>query len=209
MGFQHLADLVRDAQEAGLSSDGTTSATELSFLAGVASDPRIERIAEIGFNGGFSSYTFLSANPRAAVYSFDLCQFDYSMAAKAHIDELFPGRHTLIPGDSTSTVPEFSRRHPDLRFDLIFIDGGHAYDVAKADLHNTRALATERTVLVIDDLTPWKPWGRGPTQAWLEALDAGTVSLAFLVQDGIIVTSLDPSGERSRVWALGGYRDLA
>ncbi|HWC82329.1 MAG TPA: class I SAM-dependent methyltransferase [Pseudonocardiaceae bacterium] len=208
MGLPQLVKLVNDAQQAGLSSDGTTSATELSFLAGVAYEPRIARIAEIGFNGGFSSFTFLSANPQAEVVSFDLCAFDYSLPAKAHLDELFPGRHTLIPGDSTATVPKFAEENPELRFDLIFIDGGHEYEVARADLHNTRALATEDTILVIDDLTPWKPWGRGPTQAWLEALDAGRNSQRFIVQDGLITMTLDPSGQSSRVWALGGYLGL-
>jgi hypothetical protein len=68
-----------------------------------------------------------------------------------------------------------------------------------------KALATKDTILIIDDLTPWKPWGRGPTRAWQEALQKGSATQSMLFQDGIIVTTAEPSGLRSRVWAVGGY----
>lgn len=57
-------------------------------------------------------------------------------------------------GDSLATVPEFHRKNPMvkcfggrhratcmLRGELIFIDGGHSYDVAIRDLKNFAALA--------------------------------------------------------------------
>jgi predicted O-methyltransferase YrrM len=205
MGFQHLEGLVNKAKAAGHGSDGTTSATVLSFLAGVASDPKVKLVGEIGFNGGFSSYAFLSANPEASVYSFDLCQFEYSVPAKQHIDSLFPGRHKLITGDSTTTVPEFGRTSPGTNFDLIFVDGGHSYDIARQDLRNMQSMATSETTLIVDDLTPWKPWGQGPTRAWQEALKTGLVIQELIVQDGIVVTTAESSSMRSRVWAVGRY----
>jgi predicted O-methyltransferase YrrM len=85
-----------------------------------------------------------------------------SRIAKKLIDERFPGRHTLICGDSRKTVPEFKASNPDLRFDLVFIDGGHDYEVPKADLLNMRELASEGTAVILDDLIPWFAFGRGP-----------------------------------------------
>ena len=205
MGLKYLEDLLVQASQAGRAADGATNAAELSFLAGLARDPRVKVIGEIGFNSGFSSYTFLAANPGALVYSFDLGQFSYSLPAKLHIDSLFPGRHTLIAGNCTETVPEFERGNPGLKFDVIFIDGGHDYETVRADLRNMGALATGDTVLVIDDLTPWKPWGAGPARAGQEAQQEGLATQSLLIQDGLVVTAAEPGEMRSRVWAVGGY----
>jgi hypothetical protein len=45
---------------------------------------------------------------------------------------MFPGRHELITGDSRETVPAFADEYPTRAFDLIYIDGGHDYEIAKA-----------------------------------------------------------------------------
>jgi predicted O-methyltransferase YrrM len=118
-----------------------TAATNPSSptLAELARWPGIRSIAEIGFNAGVSSFNFLDANREAAVYSFELGYYGYTSAAKWHLDRMFPRRHRLIIGDSVQTVPQFHARHPGLRFDLIFIDGGHLYDTALADLRNMRS----------------------------------------------------------------------
>ncbi len=50
--------------------------------------------------------------------SFDLVEHGYTTVDKKIVDKKFPGRHTVIAGDSTKTVPEFTRQNPDARFDL-------------------------------------------------------------------------------------------
>jgi predicted O-methyltransferase YrrM len=204
MAIEYLDGLVRAAIKAGQEWEGSGDTEELEYLANLASGPQIRKIAEIGFNAGMSSYTFLEANPEAVVYSFDLGEYSYVQAAKEHIDQAFPGRHMLIIGDSKTTVPEFQKNHPGLVFDLIFVDGGHTYELAKADLLNMRSFATEDTVLVTDDLTPWKPWGEGPTKAWSEMVSRGLVRQLELYRDGHKVTSIEPPGDRS--WVMGKYR---
>ena len=126
-----------------------------------------KRIMEIGFNAGHSSELFLKYTS-AHVTSFDLGEHSYVAHAKEYIDAYYPGRHSLILGDSTVTVPKCIGK-----YDVIFIDGGHDYSVALADLQNARQLARKNTIVIMDDTmyTPeWvHPYTVGPTQAWLES----------------------------------------
>jgi len=126
-----------------------------------------KRILEIGFNGGHSSELFLKYTS-AHVTSFDLGEHPYVAHAKEYIDAYYPGRHALILGDSTVTVPQCNGT-----FDVIFIDGGHDYAVALADLQNCRRLAHPGTIVIMDDTmyTPaWvHPYTVGPTQVWVES----------------------------------------
>lgn len=181
----------------------STSAEELLYLVNAVKRTGARTVAEIGFNAGFSAYAFLSANPDVHMVSFDLGEHAYTRTAKGLIDRKFPGRHTVVYGDSTLTVPDYHAKNPDTRFDLIFIDGGHSYEVAKADITNMRPFSTGTTAVVIDDLTPWKPWGKGPTKAWNEAIDDGWVVQEELYKDGAPVEVMEPPGKRS--WALGRY----
>jgi predicted O-methyltransferase YrrM len=203
LSVNYLDLLVQEAAAGGRYFDYGCDETELSYLAGLASRTGAKLIGEIGFNAGSSSYTFLQASPGSLVCSFELGIFDYTPVAKEHIDRVFPDRHRLIYGNSLRTVPEFRRDNPGLKFDLIFIDGGHAYEVARGDLHNMRELATSETVLVVDDITPWKPCGVGPTQAWLEATHEGSVSQHELIKEGTAVAAIEPPG--NRLWAVGAY----
>jgi predicted O-methyltransferase YrrM len=187
----------------GLPLEGSSSASELLYLVQTVRRTNARLVGEIGFNAGFSSYTVLASCPQAKVVSFDLCEHAVSRAAKRLMDRKFPGRHTLICGDSRETVPSFAAENPDVRFDVAFIDGGHEYEVAKADIDNMRALCSPDTAVIMDDLTPWQSWGKGPHQAWGEAIEAGAVSQTEMFKDGEPVDVLEPPGVRA--WALGRY----
>ena len=203
MGVEYLESLVKKAIESEQPWEGSGDAAELEYLSSLARQPQVKLIGEIGFNAGLSSYSFLEANPFAKVYSFDLGEYDYVKVAKKHIDEAFPGRHTLIIGDSLVTVPEFRTKNPNIYFDLIFVDGGHAYNIAKSDLLNMKTMSNSDTMLVTDDLTPWKPWGEGPTRAWTEAIHEKIIIQTELWRDGKAVLTIEPPGDRS--WSLGRY----
>ena len=81
---------------------------------------KIKTILEIGFNGGHSADFFLS-HRGVSVVSFELTPGNQALVGKKYMDEKYPGRHEIVWGDSTMTVPKFESR----KFDLIFIDGGH------------------------------------------------------------------------------------
>ena len=203
MSFERLEEIVDEARGHGWFVEGSANAEQLAFLKTLATRQEIRRIGEIGFNAGFSSYAFLSANPLVHVTSFDLGEHEYLAMAKEHIDSEFPERHTLVVGDSRQTIPQFADAETDGPFDLIFIDGGHTYEVASADIANMKLLAHDGTVLVFDDLLPHKPWGEGPIRAWREAMGAGTVVQIGLFQDGVEVEEIGPDAARG--WAVGRY----
>lgn len=135
----------------------------------------IKTAMEIGFNAGHSAEIFLRTNPSVHLTSFDLGVHDYVAVAKDYIDLTYPSRHTLILGDSTKTIPT----HKQTTYDLIFIDGGHDYEVAKADLLNCRRFAHENTIVIMDDTMYREGYSHsfniGPTRSWLEAIEQGII----------------------------------
>jgi predicted O-methyltransferase YrrM len=137
-------------------------------------------IMEIGFNAGHSADIFLNNNPNITLTSFDLGCHGYVYVAKEYIDATYPNRHTLIIGDSTETVPKYINDNPGKTFDLIFIDGGHDYKIAKADLENCMKLAHKDTVVAMDDTIHTHNlvtgWTIGPTRTWTEHLISNAIT---------------------------------
>ena len=130
-------------------------------------------VMEIGFNAGHSAEIFLENNKTLKLTSFDLGKYDYTSIGKQYLDITYPNRHTLILGDSILTVPDYIKNN-FITFDVIFIDGGHDYFVANADLENCFKLAHKDTIIILDDTvytSEWKCfWNDGPTKAWTECL---------------------------------------
>lgn len=81
---------------------------------------------------------------------------------KVAVDPLFQfdlkAARTANPGATYHQVPSdeyFTRvRHPDERFDLIFVDGLHTFDQTLRDLLNATSCLTPTGVIVIDDVMP-------------------------------------------------------
>jgi tetratricopeptide (TPR) repeat protein len=145
-------------------------------------------VAETGFGRGQSAWAFLSANPELTMVSFDLVEYEGARTAKEIIDRYFPGRHTLIEGNSIDTVQE----HGADDFDLVFIDGGHDYDPAASDLRN---FAKSGRTVIFDDLVD-ADWAEGGVKAWEEATASdGFIDAQQLLRDG-----------EGRCWGIGRYR---
>jgi len=127
---------------------------------------------EIGFNAGHSAELFLSSNKNINLVSFDIGMHGYVKLGKQFIDKTYPDRHTLIIGNSLDTVPEYFKKN-NKKFDLIFIDGGHEYNVAKGDILNCKNLAHDKTTVIMDDTMNksylMMDWNIGPNNAWKEA----------------------------------------
>ncbi|HEX4221897.1 MAG TPA: class I SAM-dependent methyltransferase [Pseudonocardiaceae bacterium] len=178
--------------------EGGASVEEALYLRNIARVTRSTKIVEIGFNVGFSSIAFLESAPEATVVSFELDRRHGVELAKQFVDERYPGRHELVIGNSVQTVPAYARDHAG-SFELAFVDGGHEYEVAVSDIRNACLLVRPGGIVVVDDLTPWHPWGAGPSLAWQEAIDDGLIEPLESFADGKIVdTIVEPA---DRAWA--------
>ena len=80
----HLLKLLREASRRGA---GTT-------------------FCETGFNAGHASLLGL-LTPNVSVVSFDLFRRPYQEVARRHLEERFPGRLRVVPGDTRATLPAF------------------------------------------------------------------------------------------------------
>jgi hypothetical protein len=123
--------------------------------------PEVRTICEIGFNMGHSASLWLLANPTAKVYMFDLWSHEYSPIAEQFLRssratkfalQNVSSRLTIIKGSSLDTVPAFARKRPDVKCDIVSVDGGHTYELGLQDIENMRALANPAFhILLVDD----------------------------------------------------------
>lgn len=184
--------------------NGVANITQVSYLSCLARSAGVSRVAEVGFNIGFSSLAFLESGPDVQVVSFEIDTARAVRVAKEFIDSTYPGRHELVYGDSAETLPKYAAQCADGDgFDLIFLDGGHDYGMISADISNSRRLARENAIVIVDDMTPWYPWGVGAMSAWTEAVDAGIIAPLEYVCDGIPRDAVE--GPADRVWAVGRF----
>jgi predicted O-methyltransferase YrrM len=150
---------------------------QVEDLINLTSRPNIN-VMEIGFNAGHSSEIFLKNNNNLFLTSFDLGTHDYVKYAKKYIDTNYSNRHTLILGNSTMTIPEFIKNN-NVKFDIIFIDGGHEYETANKDIENCYYLSHEDTIIILDDTIYINEWQKnhniGPTKAWIEHIEQNKI----------------------------------
>jgi predicted O-methyltransferase YrrM len=151
---------------------------QVDDLINLTNKPNIN-VMEIGFNAGHSAEIFLQNNKDLILTSFDLGLHNYVTTAKEYIDATYPNRHKLILGDSRTTIPNYLENNKDTKFDIIFIDGGHEYEIAKADMENCFKLAHKDTIVAIDDTMFTKDWEQGytigPTRTWTEHLEQNKI----------------------------------
>ena len=143
------------------------------FVDLLEKNPQVRHIGEIGFNAGHSSQLFLNARKNIKVTSFDIMLHPYVYDAKEYIDLYYPGRHVLIPGNSKVSVPQFYSENPDVKFDLVFVDGCHKYGAALSDILTMRPFAHKNTLLVLDDVNQV---GKNADKARQECVERGIIT---------------------------------
>jgi len=141
-------------------------------------------IVEIGFNTGLSADNFLKNPDVELVVSFDILMRFYSNYAKWYLDKKYPGRHILVAGDSSVTVPTFNKAMNGFKADLLFLDGSHELSGAMSDLINLMPYAKEDTILIVDNVVPHRGVGSNVYNALLRGVDEGFVNFIDHVETG-------------------------
>lgn len=148
-------------------------------LINIINNDNIKDVMEIGFNAGHSAEIFLNFNHKIHLTSFDINVHDYVKYGVEYIQKKYKNRHSIIYGDSTISVPQFILDNPGKKFDLIFIDGGHDYDIVKKDMENCLQLCHDNTIIMMDDtisIDEWKyDYNIGPNLVWKEYLDRNEI----------------------------------
>lgn len=127
------------------------------FMELLVSKPEIKIVLEIGFNTGVSAAYFLSSRDDVIVISVDIGEHRYVNDCKKLINTHFPGRHTLLIGDSKKIIPELIKLGQIIP-DLIFIDGDHVAPTPLIDARNCLAMGHKDTILVMDDTNLINGW---------------------------------------------------
>ena len=94
---------------------------------------------ETGFNYGKSSMAALLAG--YTVYSFDVQRHAYSERCAHLMTIIWPGKFTMIEGSSLDTIPQFHSDNPEVRCNVLSIDGMHDYNGVKADFGNFKGMS--------------------------------------------------------------------
>ena len=178
-----------DAHVAGAASEGHSAdlLRQRRLYARVAALPCVKRVCEIGFNAGHSASLWLKAAPNAEVLMFDLWEhasaplgeaYLRSDAAKAHLERA-DDRLRIVRGSSLATVAAFAKAHPDVKCEVLAVDGDHTIDAATLDIANMAALANPRFhVAFLDDALCDAPqFCTGPTAALEHHRRAGTLAI--------------------------------
>ena len=141
----------RDNEQGILCEEFDTKRDNLIYYSKEASN-----ILEIGFNGGHSCLLFLLSNPTSKIQLFDLGEHSYSRKCFEYLDRIFPGRLSIVWGDSSKTLPEFITKYlseTNMKYDLIHIDGSHDIKILDSDIVNCQKLSSPYTIVIIDDIS--------------------------------------------------------
>ena len=156
---------------------------QMSVMKTLIQSNNVKNIMEIGFGAGHSAEFFLSINNNIKLTSFDIGINSYTKLGKEFLEKKYLERFKLIIGDSLITVPEFYEKNKNIKFDLIFIDGGHNNNIPNADLINCKNLSHKNTIVIMDDVInkkEWqRPWNVEPTNGWY-----GLVEKNFILEYG-------------------------
>lgn len=106
-------------------------------------------VLEIGFNFGHTSEGILN-NTNCSLTTVDNFSHMYSWVARAFMKNKYKNRINFYKGNSVNILKKLISNGK--RYDLIFIDGGHSYEVCLEDIKNSLLLLKPKSFLLIDNL---------------------------------------------------------
>lgn len=135
----------------GLSIEGGTSPDKRLFLTSLILSTRAEVFVEIGFNSGIMA---AAASRALSLTGGRYIGFELKKELELvsnHLKNDFGYNIEMHWGDSASTVPEFVRAYPNVKADIIFIDGNHSPEGLRSDIRNCLRLISRGGLILVDD----------------------------------------------------------
>lgn len=109
-----------------------------------------QTMMEIGFNVGHSSTIVLTMFPDVSITSYDIGRDERTLLGAKLVEEKFPFRHRFFKYNTIDLREEFKTGEAAIsKQDLIFIDGGHTFEVAQSDIMMAKELGIEN--ILVDD----------------------------------------------------------
>ncbi|UCG45514.1 MAG: class I SAM-dependent methyltransferase, partial [Candidatus Bathyarchaeota archaeon] len=121
-----------------------------SFLNKYICKNACQRILEIGVADGKNAHSMImtalqhSSAGEVEYYGIDIFQGGSLEQVKQRLDET-GCRYQLFRGDSVEALPRALKVLP--KMDLIFIDGGHSFEIVSSDWENAQPLMHEKTAV--------------------------------------------------------------
>lgn len=106
-------------------------------------------LMEIGFNWGYSASLLLEVAASSRLHSIDIGWHWYTPPAGALMAQIYPGRFSYTWKDSREAL--LDQIAAGNRYDMISIDGGHAYGTARTDILLSLELLNDGGLLIVDD----------------------------------------------------------
>lgn len=133
--------------------EGHLSASQQSvFNQYLRAHPEITTILETGLNAGHSAENFFqNCKNLKKFFSFDDFSHDYGVLTVNFFKTKYGDRFEFVQGDSVITLRNYVKNNPQIKLDLVFIDGGHGFDTCCSDIINSQKISTPNTVVWIDD----------------------------------------------------------
>jgi predicted O-methyltransferase YrrM len=130
-----------------------TDGQKKQFIDLLEKNPQITTVLEIGFNAGHSAEIFLENCKKLETFiSIDLDTYPYTNYAIDYLGAKYPGQFYFIQGDSLDKVPALPELFPDIKFDLIYLDGNLSYETCLQDIENLQSFAHPGTILIVNNV---------------------------------------------------------
>ena len=156
-----------------IQKEGTTSTCQLKWFYDYVRDSNFNNCLEIGYHMGHSCNIVLEVsknyNKETTMTSLDFFNHPYSNKCLKFTKDRYGDKFNYMIGDSKDTLDSLIK--DSKIYDLIFIDGCHEYSGVKSDLDRCLKLCHEDTVIIMDDLVPFKIWGKDVVKVWNEYIE--------------------------------------
>lgn len=108
-------------------------------------------ILQIGLNSCTNVLVNLLTYPNdVVIYCLDIYENSYTKNIFQYLNNIFPERLKLIVGNSSNSLPLLKKQNPDLKFDLVFIDGSSEMGIANGDFFHSLSFVDFKDFLIFN-----------------------------------------------------------